>query len=140
MNLEVARLRATPGADAGRVAPFAAAAAEAHDESVAMTRALLALGRAPATGGCDVREVTEHVVALLAPGVRAKGGALTLDAVAVRTGANAAHVRDAVAAALLDATVDAGARVECRVGAEGEATVEVVRDGVVTATLGFASG
>lgn len=105
MNLEVARLRAVPGADAGRIAPFAAAAAESHEEVVAMVQALMALARGPLDAGCDVREVAAQVVAVLAPGVRAKGGSLVLDGDGqpARTTAPAAAVRLATAY-LLDVT------------------------------------
>ena len=105
MNLEVARLRAVPGADAGWIAPFAAAAAESHEEVVAMVQALMALARGPLDAAGDVREVAAQMVAVLAPGVRAKGGSLVLhgDGQPVRTIAPAAAVRLATAH-LLDVT------------------------------------
>lgn len=128
MNLEVAQLRAVPGADAGRVAPFTAAAAEAHEEVIAMVRPLMALARTSPAGACDVREVAGQVAALLRPGVSARGGALLLagtDA-AARTAAPAVAVRAAVAAVLAAATADGSATVECRVAADPAPTLTVV--------------
>ncbi len=127
MNLEVARLRAVAGSDAGRVAPFASAAASAHDEVIALVRPLMALARAPLAGACDVREVTDQVAALLGPGVRARGGSLVVagDAPA-RTGAPATGVRAAVAGLLAAATVAQAAAVECVIVAEPTPTLTVV--------------
>ncbi len=118
MNLEVARLRAVPGADAGRVAPFAVAAAESHDEVVAMVKPLLALARGPLDEGCDVREVAAHVVALLAPGVRAKGGTLVLDSgdQPARTIVPTAAVNLGIGELLFVATVVPGCTLRCTVG------------------------
>ncbi|GJG84949.1 hypothetical protein tb265_01300 [Gemmatimonadetes bacterium T265] len=130
MNLEVARLRAVPGGDAARVAPFAAAAVESHEEVVAMVRALVALGRAPAGDTCDVRETAEQVVALLAPGVRARGGSLALggDAARARTGAPAAAVRAAVAVVIMTATAGPAAHRRCVVTGGAEPTLAVEPD------------
>ncbi|HEY0777806.1 MAG TPA: hypothetical protein VGD56_07545 [Gemmatirosa sp.] len=132
MNLEVARLRAIPGADAGRVAPFATAAAAAHDELIAMVRPLMALARgalpADAPGArADVREIAAQVVALLAPGVRARGGSLVLSAAdtAVRTVAPVAAVRTAVAVVLAAATVAPAVTVECIVAAHPTPTLSL---------------
>ncbi len=134
MNLEVARLRAVPGADAGRVAPFAAAAAESHDEVVAMVRALTALAREPLTVGCDVRETVAHVVSLLAPGLRARGGSLALAAAGpARTPWDATRVRVAVTRVVLAATdATAGAAPALRLTVTRDAGAEGTRDAVWT--------
>ena len=80
MNLEVVRLRATAGADAGRVAPFAAASAEEHAATVALVGALVALGRAPrAAGTVDVTEVVGHAAVLFAPLLRHRGVTLLVE-------------------------------------------------------------
>jgi len=74
MNLEVVRLRARSGADAGALASFVAAGAEEHEVTVALVGALLALGRAPRqAAGTDVAAVLGHAVALLAPVLRHQG-------------------------------------------------------------------
>ena len=103
MNLEVVRLRATPGADAGRIAAFAAAGAEEHDAVVALVGALLALGRLPrGRGAVDVAEVLRHAVAVHGSLVRHRGVTIDLDLgdrPAV-TGALPRAVRLAVSAAL----------------------------------------
>jgi len=121
MNLEVAQLRAVPGADAGRIAPFAAAAAESHEEVIAMVRALMALARGPLDAACDVRDIAAQVVALLAPGVRAKGGSLVLgDGGPARTRAPAAAVRLATASLLSEAALVPAREWRCTVAAEPE--------------------
>jgi signal transduction histidine kinase len=112
MNLEVVRLRATPGGDAGLVAPFAAAAAAEHEGTVALAGALLALGRVPRdAGSADVGEVLGQAAALLAPALRHRG--VALDAAPpgrpARTGAPARAVRLAVCATLDAAGAQAAA-------------------------------
>jgi len=139
MNLEVVRLRAVPGADAGRIAPFAAAAAEAHEEVVAMVRALMALARGPLDDACDVRDVAAQVVALLAPVVRARGGSLVLegDDGPARTRAPAVAVRLA-AAGLLSETARVPARAWCctvTTGAEPSLTLAPVETRVTDPTV-----
>ncbi len=106
MNLEVVRLRARPGADAERAAPFAAAAAEEYEVTVALVRALLALGRAPAGGeaaaGADVASALGHAAALFGPVLRHRGLTLRVDgpAAGARTAAPPRAARLAVCAAL----------------------------------------
>lgn len=104
MNLEVVRLRATPGADAGRVAPFAAASAEAHEATVALVGALVALGRAPRPAvAVDVAEVVGHAAVLFAPLLRHRGVTLVVEngsEARTPTAAPARAVRLAVCAAL----------------------------------------
>ena len=137
MNLEVARLRAVPGADAGRVAPFAAAAAESHDEVVAMVQPLMALARGPLDGGCDVRDVAAQVVAVVAPGIRAKGGSLVLDGDGrgARTAVATAAVRLAIAELLLAASLlneRTPQSWRCTVTADPEPTFVLDSAGVLT--------
>ncbi len=112
MNLEVVRLRAQPGADAGRAAPFAAAALEDHESTVALVRALLALGRAP-TGpgdGADAAAVLGQVAALLGPALRHRGVTLRVEAPAtgLRTAAPLRAARLAICAALEAGAGEAG--------------------------------
>ena len=103
MNLEVVRLRARPGADAGLVVPFAAGAVAEQEVTVALAGALVALGRTPArAAGADVAAVLGHAAALYAPLLRHQQVALAVDApdVPVVTGAPARAVRLAVCTAL----------------------------------------
>lgn len=84
MNLEVVRLRARPGADAGAVAPFGEAAASQVGEAVALVGALLALARAPRDGragavGAELGETLRHAVTLLAPVVAHRGVTLSAE-------------------------------------------------------------
>ena len=105
MNLEVVRLRARPGADGGAAAPFAATAAEELERSAALVGALIALTRAPRTGGgsVDVREVLQQVSTLLAPAALQRGVTVAIDAGTggMGTGAPLIGVRLGITAALL---------------------------------------
>lgn len=102
MNLEVVRLRAVPGKDAGAVASFAAAALVEQEAVAAGVAALVALGRAPRPGApVDVREVLGHVAALLGPVIRHSGVSLEVAASsAAPTGAPTLAVRLAVCSVL----------------------------------------
>ena len=75
VNLEVVRLRARPGADAGAAAGVAATAAEELERSASLVGALIALTRAPRTAAAtaDVREVLQQVTTLLAPAAAQRG-------------------------------------------------------------------
>jgi signal transduction histidine kinase len=102
MNLEVVRLRATPGGDAGRVAAFATAGAEEHESVVALVGALLALGRLPrGSGAPDVAEVVRHAAAVHGSLLRHRGATVAVEPGdrAAPTGAPARAVRLAVCAA-----------------------------------------
>ncbi len=117
MNLEVVRLRAAPGADAARVAPFAAAAAAEHEATVALAGALLALGRAARDGAAvDVAAVLGHAAAVIGAVARHRGVAVRVGpaggalAGAPRTSAPARAVRLAVCAAVDAAAAAAGER------------------------------
>lgn len=80
VNLEVVRSRSErPDASAASVAPFASSAADQLEVVVAMTDALLMLGRAARTP-VDVSEVVQQLVSLLAPSARADGASLRIDA------------------------------------------------------------
>ena len=109
VNVEVLRLKAVPGGDAAALAPFAATAAGELEGVAALVGALTALARAPRGGagtGGDLALAAAQLVALLAPAVRHRGVALTLDAGAARalpTAADGALVRLAVAELLLAA-------------------------------------
>jgi len=104
INLEVVRSRAEqPGASASAVGTFAMAAAHQLDDVIAMTEALLALGR-PAREPVEIALAVRRVEALLAPAARADGRRLELDG----------SVRLAVGASLL-AAVDAAPYVRCSV-------------------------
>ena len=108
MNLEVVRLRARPGADAGAAAPFAATAAEELERSAALAGALIALTRMPRTtaASVDVREVLQQVVTLLAPTALARGLTVAVDpgTGGMGTTAPVVGVRLGITAALLAAT------------------------------------
>ncbi len=108
MNLEVVRLRARPGADAGAAAPFAATAAEELERSAALAGALIALTRTPRSveTTVDVGEVLQQVVTLLAPAALQRGVAMAVDARSGGTGTRAPviGVRLGITAALLAAT------------------------------------
>lgn len=111
MNLEVVRLRARPGGDAGAVATFAAGAIAGHEATVALVGALVALGRVPRVGETDVGAVVAAVGAVFAPILAQRGVALTVDVpdAAVRSAAGAHAVRLAVGLTLETAARDAEA-------------------------------
>lgn len=132
MNLEVVRLRAVAGRDAGAVAPFAAAAVAEQEQMAALAGAIVALGRTPRVGHpADVREALGHTATLLGAVVRHHG--VTIDGVTgdpAPTAAPAHAARLAVAWALGLAaeaargaqTADAGDRsgvVGCKLVADG---------------------
>lgn len=101
MNLEVVKVRARPGADAGAVAPFAAPAAEQVDETARYVAALLSLARTP-RATTDLARVASDVVTLLAPA--ALHDAVRLETAGERScivGADAVAVRLAVVTAIL---------------------------------------
>ena len=73
VNLEVVRLKARPGADAGAVARFADVAAGELGATMRLVAALVALARAPRDDGgartaiTDVADAVRHAAALVAP-------------------------------------------------------------------------
>ena len=81
VNVEVVRLRARPGADAGAAASFAGTAAEELERSASLVGALIALTRAPRTASAtiDVREVLQQVTTLLAPAAAQRGVTIEVD-------------------------------------------------------------
>jgi signal transduction histidine kinase len=115
VNLEVVRSRAArEGTTGAALGGFASSAAEQLEQVIALTEALVVLGR-PARQPAVVGRLADTVVALLRPPVLAGGG--TLDLVvegegSTRVAADAARLL--VAAALL-AAVDAGKELRCRV-------------------------
>jgi hypothetical protein len=120
VNLEVVRIRARPGADAGAGAPFAEAAAGELERANALVAALLALARAP-RGEPDVGEALRQVAALAGPALEERRVALAVDAPRERgaTSAPPHAVRLALARVLVnvgerlaDPTVGGGVAVE----------------------------
>ncbi len=109
MNVEVVRIRARPGADAGAAASFAESAAGELERAAALVAALVALGRGPRTDAgaapSDVAEVLRQVTALLAPVLAHRHVALAVEAERGRaaTVAPLAGVRLAVTGTLLAA-------------------------------------
>lgn len=108
VNVEVVRLRARPGADAGGAAPFAESAAGELERAAALVGALVGLSRGArhaGSGPADVALVLQQVVTLLAPALVHQGVVLTVEsgAPAVPTAAPLTAVRLAVASALLAA-------------------------------------
>lgn len=135
VNLEVVRLKARPGADAGGVARFAEAAAADGEATVAMVGALLALARAPrdaaAEPSTDVAETLRQAAALVAPVVRHEGVTVELAAAgqgSARTRADRHAVRLALVEGLLAAAAAAaanGAPAARAADASGDRTVEL---------------
>ena len=106
LNLEVVRLRARPGDDAGRIAAFAEAAVADQAAMTALATALVALARAPRPDApTDVAETLGHVGAVLTPVLRHQTVALLVDADVTRalTGAEARAVRLAICAGIWEA-------------------------------------
>ena len=99
-----------------------------------MVQPLMALARGSLADGCDVREVAVQLVAVIEPGVRARGGALVLDTAGgpMRTSLPAAAVRLAIADLLLAAVVDPARACRCTVTSDPEPTVTVEHDDAVT--------
>jgi hypothetical protein len=136
MNLEVVRLRAAPGKDAGAVAAFADAAVSEQEAVAQMTGALIALGRAPKAGApTDVRAALAHAAALLGPSVRHDGQTLAVvaddpaptrtPAYAVRLAAVWALERGAAAAGGSAPAGDRSGVIRCKLSAGPEATLDV---------------
>lgn len=131
MNLEVVRLRAKPGNDAGALAPFVAGAAAEQEAVEQLVAALVGLARAPRVSapgtdgsgtdgsGTDVREVCAQAVALVAPVVRHAGVTLRaeLGDRPAPTAAAAHAVRLAICVALDGGSAVTTSRVE--IGAAG---------------------
>lgn len=121
MNLEVVRLRARQGADAGALASFVAAAAEEHELTLALVSALLALGRSPRpVPGTDVAAVLGHAVAIFGPVLRHQGVTIEVSATErpARTGAPYRAVRLVVCTVIEGAAAalgSAGTRPEAEV-------------------------
>jgi hypothetical protein len=109
VNVEVLRLRAVPGGDAGALARFAAAGAAQLEDAVRLVDAVLALARAP-RGTADVAVALKQFAALLAPAAASDG--VTLDPGELPAGAPTdappEAVRLAVAEALLAGLAAAG--------------------------------
>jgi hypothetical protein len=129
LNVEVARSRsAKPGAAAGAVAPFAAAAQQQLEVLTAQTEALLALVR-PSRGRCDVGVLLGRFADLAEPIAKAAGGALRLarraEAGEAMTRVAPEAVRLALGAAIL-AALEAPARVSAAV-TRGDDVVVVLR-------------
>jgi hypothetical protein len=103
VNLEVVRIRARPGGDAGAGAPFAESAAGELERASALVAALLALGRAP-RGEPDVGETLRQVAALAGPALEERKVALRVDAPRERatTSAPSHAVRLALSRVLLN--------------------------------------
>jgi hypothetical protein len=107
VNVEVVRIRARPGADAGAAASFAESAAGELERAAALVGALVALGRGARADAAhaDVGEVLRQVAALVAPVLAHRHVTLALDAEQGRaaTIAPLSAVRLGVAGALLAA-------------------------------------
>lgn len=108
VNVEVVRIRARPGADAGACASFAESAAGELERAVSLVSAVVGLARgAPRAGAApaDVHEVLRQVATLLGPSVVHQGVALIVDGGAghTPTAAPLPAVRLAVTATLLAA-------------------------------------
>jgi hypothetical protein len=121
MNLEVVRLKARPGADAGGVARFADVAADELGSTMRQVAALLALTRPPRDGAADVTEVVRHVAALAAP-VLAHGG-VTLEVGSAGEPARTSADGRAVRLALVEGVLAAAAAVRVG-GRDGGLTAE----------------
>ena len=101
VNLEVVRLRAVPGKDAGAAAPFAQAGAGQLEGAVRFVEALTGLTRAP-RGAPDAAATLRQLATLLAPVAAHDGVTLHVEAeLAAPTSAPAAAVRWALAETLL---------------------------------------
>jgi signal transduction histidine kinase len=115
VNLEVVRSRADrPGNTASAVSTYATAASSQLDSVIALSDALLALGR-PAREPVDIGLTVRHLATLLVPSARADGRRLEVDAAVSELGptsANGLAVRTTIGACLL-AAIDASEHVRC---------------------------
>jgi len=101
VNLEVVKARARPGADAGLVAAFAAAAGEQMELTATLAGALVSLARAP-RGGADPARDLRDAVTLLAPAAAHDGVRLEVEgARTIAAGGDPLATRLAVVRALL---------------------------------------
>ena len=117
VNLEVVRSRAArPDTPASAVSAYAGAAASQLDTVIALSEALLALGR-PAREPVDIGLAVRHLATLLAPAARGDGRRLEVDASVSGLGQSSAGglaARAAIGACLL-AAIDASLHVRCSV-------------------------
>jgi hypothetical protein len=131
INLEVVRSRsAQADQPASSVHSFAASAAEQMEAVIAMTEAMLALGRRPRPG-TPVVTVLRQLLTLLNQGTQSTGGRLNLreeGAVDGGTGADPLAVRVVLAGALL-AGRRAGASTSCLLTGADAMVLFIHRDG-----------
>ncbi len=104
MNVTVVQARARPGADAGAITSFAAAAGAQLEDVAALVEAMLALGR-PHRGSLDAATIACHTATLLRPSTVHRGIRLTVDGDrSAPVTADPTAVRLAIVAALLAVT------------------------------------
>ncbi len=136
VNIEVVRSRAEKaGAPAAAVAQFANAAADQLNAVVAMTDAILWLGRA-ASAPVDISTVVYRLDALLGPAARADGRQLELEPSLADLGTTSADgnaVRLAVGGCLIAAVESSTHTRCCAEGKEGGIRIESC-DGAALAT------
>jgi len=143
VNLEVVRSRAErPDALASAVNTYAHAAAKQLDIVIALSDALLALGR-PAREPVDIGLATRQLATLLTAAARSDGGCLALDPVVSELGQSSATgnaVRATIGAGML-AAIDSSKDVRCAPSADGskllimsgDETAFVVGDEIIAA-------